>query len=258
MRSAAWRISLVLVATTGILAGCSSSSSEDQEAVGSGEGNFTVQRPGVGSCDALHRARANVPLLSRSVCGAPSPFLVTIAREAVILWGTQPTKVCAYAVPLETGCGQVPLRNAAYCGADDALVWDQAFLHEKALTQGDFASVAIMAHEWGHLNQERVGLGLSATRVQKSNELHADCHAGVFTAVQELQGHLDVGDAKLAFDTFCKGGDPIETAFTPNSHGTCGERQEAFLTGYMAARANPDIVCSDGSLAATVQICARF
>jgi hypothetical protein len=238
-----------------VLAACSTSSNDDSS---SAEGNFTVQRPGVGSCDALHRARENVSLASHSVCEPPSGFLLTILREAVILWGTQPSAVCAYSTPINTGCGPVPLRNAAYCDADDALVWDQTFLHEKALTQGDFASVAIVAHEWGHLNQARVGLAPSVTRVQKSNELHADCHAGVFTAVQELQGHLDVGDANLAFDTFCKGGDPIERAFTPNSHGTCAERQEAFLVGFEAARANPDIVCSASSLAATVQICSRF
>lgn len=249
-------ILLALLGLVFTVGGCATESADAD--VASNQDDFSVDRPGVGACDALHRARANVPLVSRSVCGEASPFAITIAREAAILWGTQPSTVCAYSSPIKTGCGEVPMRNAAYCTPDDALVWDQAFLHEKALKYGDFASVAIMAHEWGHLNQQRAGLGLSETRVQKMNELHSDCHAGVFTAAQELMGHLDVGDAALAFDTFCRGGDSIEVAATPTSHGTCAERQAAFLTGYVGARTNADLVCSAASLAATVQLCARY
>jgi predicted metalloprotease len=248
-----------------VLTGAACSSPAASSDISEDENDWSVERRGTGPCDALHVARASAPMFSQSTCEPPNAFALAMIRELFILWNTQPRTVCAFSTPIQTGCGSVPMRNAAYCSTDDAIVWDQPFLQQRAETAGDFAVVAMMAHEWGHLNQEKVGLGIEL-RAQRmgderlavlSNELHADCEAGLFTAVQELQGHLDVGDAKEAFDLFCRAGDP-PFAFLPHPHGTCEQRAEAFLHGYFAVMREQNAVCSADAAAATARLCSRW
>ncbi|MEA2753691.1 MAG: uncharacterized protein QOI41_7834, partial [Myxococcales bacterium] len=249
------RLLALLVFSTALGACTSSAPGEEQ---GSNANAFSTQRHGVGACELLHQQRASLALQTRSDCEPISPFVEATIRECAILWNTAPTAVCAYSAPLDTGCGPTLSRNAGFCVPDDTLALDQPFVLEKVSTQGDFAAATMLAHEWGHLNQQRMGLGISETRIHLANELHADCHAGVFTAVQQLQGHLDLGDAEEAFNSFCRAGDPATAPFNPDGHGTCADRTTAFLTGYEGARADPDTVCSESALEATVAICARY
>ncbi|MEO6987085.1 MAG: neutral zinc metallopeptidase, partial [Aquihabitans sp.] len=69
------------------------------------------------------------------------------------------------------------LYNAYYCPPDDAVAWDQEFLIPEMEKQfGEFTVAVVMAHEWGHVIQERAGVD-EPTIVA---ELQADCFAGAW------------------------------------------------------------------------------
>ena len=86
------------------------------------------------------------------------------------------------------GCGQPPESiedNAAYClpsdqyPAGDAISYDRSFLRELADQYGRFIPALVMAHEFGHAVQGRVGY---PTQQSISIETQADCYAGAWTA----------------------------------------------------------------------------
>ena len=87
-------------------------------------------------------------------------------------------------------------------------------------------------------------------------ELHADCQAGMFAAVEERDGLLDVGDVCEAFRGLCAAGDPFESPwFQPGAHGTCEQRTQAFETGYQGMKALLDEDCETTPAAAIQRIC---
>lgn len=197
------------------------------------------------------------PFVGYQGCKPITPFDALVLYELSSLWGSQPTSVCAYdpAHPAFGGCGALAPGNAFYCRNDDSVGWDSHFLAGLVAQHGDFASVAVLAHEWGHLNQSRTGLLGNPWRTQKQNELHADCQAGLFSAVQEARGHLDVGDVNEAFATFCAAGDPDHLWWNPQGHGTCAERTTAFGWGYAQGRAWASSLCGPYSIATMLQLC---
>src|SRR5215218_4720733 len=87
--------------------------------------------------------------------------------------------------PQGVGCGAEPLEaenNAFYCRApnaphSDAITYDRAFLAELADNFGRFIPALVMAHEFGHAVQARVGSPPSSI----ATETQADCFAGSWT-----------------------------------------------------------------------------
>ena len=70
--------------------------------------------------------------------------------------------------------------NAFYCSEGDFVVWDEQELPPKLRAQfGAFASALVLADEWGHAIQARVGYETYQTVYM---EQQADCFAGVWTA----------------------------------------------------------------------------
>jgi predicted metalloprotease len=79
--------------------------------------------------------------------------------------------------------------NAFYCSQGDFVAWDEQELLPKLQKQfGNFAPALVLAHEWGHAIQARVGFDTSQTIYL---EQQADCFAGAWTA------HVASGDAAV-------------------------------------------------------------
>jgi hypothetical protein len=246
---------LSVLGLAGALVACGGSS-EGTDTAGA---DFTLNPPATitNACAAWHALRAQVPLVSAQPCGPIAPFATQIGQELAILWNTEPSSVCGYSgLGRSNACGPLFTNNAFYCGGDDSISYDIDLMNRLFGEHTSFAPVAVLAHEWGHLNQNRTGLNLPP-RVTLQNELNADCQAGIFTAVEELEGHLDVGDAQGAFQTFCEFGDPATPWFNPNGHGTCAQRTASFVTGYNGGKAFANAVCSPNGISAMLQICAN-
>jgi len=209
-----------------------------------------------GSCPEL------VPRIweGEQVCYELEPLALYVVDELRTVWGTEPDMICSYlpGEEREGGCGPALEGNAFYCPADNTIGWDEVFMSEQYEQFGSFAYVMILAHEWGHRNQEYVGL-FDDRRTAFQNEQHADCQAGVFTAVEESRGMLEMGDVMTAFNSLCALGG-TSGWFDPTSHGTCEERVEAFENGYVLGGDQLDQLCSPTPavrIRAMLAICAN-
>ncbi|MFV0534583.1 MAG: neutral zinc metallopeptidase [Cumulibacter sp.] len=128
---------------------------------------------------------------------------------------------------------QQAANNAFYCPSDDAIGYDRAFLQNLADQYGDFIVPLVMAHEFGHAIQNRVG--------QPSNqgiaiEGQADCYAGVFTE-QTVHGTPHFHATSSDLDTVLGGylllrDEPGASASDPNAHGSAFDRVGAFQEGF--------------------------
>lgn len=187
-------------------------------------------------------------------CMLLNPYEFFIVGELQTMWRGGPDIICSYdgSVQISSACGPLATNGAFQCPLDDSIAWDVDFMNSQAAMHGDFAPVTIAAHEWGHRNQAFLGLG----PVNKSLELHADCQAGMFAAVAEHRGLLDMGDVYEAFSSLCMAGDAMGSPwFTPGAHGTCTERVSAFEAGYLGALDSLDLVCGSRPLDVMRDIC---
>lgn len=129
-------------------------------------------------------------------------------------------------VPL---CGQTPLSadNAFYCPQADFVAWDKGLM-EKGYANGDTWPYLVIAHEWGHAIQDRLGDSLT----EKASELQADCLAGaaLFGAAADGELILETGDQKELAAGLNVLGD--ETPWTSSAdHGDSFERIRSFDEG---------------------------
>lgn len=141
----------------------------------------------------------------------------------------------ASAIPCSSGPDITQLLdNAYYCPPGDAVVWDQeGFMPDLAERYGNFTAAVVVAHEWGHVIQERARFSAASV----TTELQADCFAGAwvkhvddgdserFTATtddldQALAGVLSLRDA------------PGGAAEDPSAHGSGFDRVGAFQDGF--------------------------
>jgi predicted metalloprotease len=138
-----------------------------------------------------------------------------------------------------TACGPVePVPNAFYCPRDRTIYLVPQFLLDEQNRFGDYAPVAILAHEWGHHIQELVGV---SGQSGKAHELQADCLMGAFTAYADDHGLLDYGDFLEALGAQQDAGDPIGfPEDNPQAHGEPEDRIKAMTKGYGGG---PDIGC---------------
>ena len=137
-------------------------------------------------------------------------------------------------------CGGEPAatpENAFYCGETDEIAWDEPGLFIPYYREnGDLAVGIVLAHEWGHLIQNRLELDFPITYEQ---ELNADCLAGAWLGGMEDEGLLDGrapgerGDIDEAIESIFSLGDSPDTPFEdPEAHGQPEERVDALGTGY--------------------------
>lgn len=122
---------------------------------------------------------------------------------------------------------QAVANNAFYCPTEDVIAWDAADLMPRLLERhGDLAVALVVAHEFGHAIQARLGVRVSGTAA----ELQADCLAGAWIGwvrdgsstrfVPDDQGLDGARDALVEFQ------DRPEVA-----HGSEDERSTAFDRG---------------------------
>jgi predicted metalloprotease len=173
---------------------------------------------------------------------SPKPSAVTVLEERDYDPKSPPT------------CGEDRLENNAwYChGHGDKYVgWDPRWLKSAFYDKyGDIAVAIVLAHEWGHVIQDRLGLNnkerlenlsaadLRAYRVRK--EYQADCYAGVW-----LQHYYQGGDEVVVpaagtdrnkavhaivdiADTSSFAAEKLEES----AHGDALQRTENLLNGY--------------------------
>jgi predicted metalloprotease len=163
--------------------------------------------------------------------------------------------------PDGVGCGGRPAdaeSNAFYCVASDApnsdaITYDRTFLDELAEGYGEFIPALVMAHEFGHAIQARVG----SPGPSIATETQADCLAGTWTR-WVAEGSADrtrIREREL--DELLSGylllRDPVGTSTAAESaHGSYFDRvsafQEGFDSGAEACRDNfgPDRIFTQG------------
>lgn len=126
--------------------------------------------------------------------------------------------------------------NAYFCPRADYIAYDDAGLFPRFFTTyGRFSVAMVMAHEFGHVLQERAGGALDEKVILQ--ELQADCFAGAYTryvhrgrsTLSPLQG----GERDRALAAFLEmrdrvGGNPD----APDAHGSAFDRTGAFLDGF--------------------------
>ncbi len=122
--------------------------------------------------------------------------------------------------------------NAFYCSEGDFVAWDEQELLPKLRAQfGAFAPALVLAHEWGHAIQARVGYETYQTVYM---EQQADCFAGAWTA------HVANGDSDLHLAD-----DDLDTALAGllqlrDPSGVDGSEQGAHGNGFDRVRAFQD------------------
>jgi predicted metalloprotease len=170
-----------------------------------------------------------------------------------------PNGVIAFDEPIVTACGRAdPVREAAfYCVIDEKIYYSGEFRTLIESQIGDFAWVNVVAHEWGHHIQAKLGFDLGVVPDRAGEvapiefEHQADCLAGAYAIDAELTGWLDPGDIEEALAITEISGDPPGTAWNdPRAHGTGDVRIDAFMTGYNTGIFGCDLDLSAASPAA--------
>jgi predicted metalloprotease len=170
-----------------------------------------------------------------------------------------PEGVVPFDEPMVTACGRAdPVREAAfYCVIDEKIYYSAEFRTLIENQIGDFAWVIVVAHEWGHHIQAKLGFDLGVVPDRAGEvapielEQQADCLAGAYAIDAEVTGWLDAGDIDEALAITEISGDPPGTAWNdPRAHGTGDVRIDAFLDGYDAGIAGCDFDLSAASPAA--------
>jgi predicted metalloprotease len=130
------------------------------------------------------------------------------------------------------GGAREPPGNADFCanGRRNFVSFDEpGFMVPYYRKIGPVANATILAHEWGHLIQDRLGLLYDVT-VEK--ELNADCLAGVWSGHAVKENQVDLPDLNEARRQLIAIGDQPGVPWTGTStHGTGPQRVRAFLTG---------------------------
>lgn len=137
-----------------------------------------------------------------------------------------PTRVVSYRDPRNPRLNN----NAFYTSGGHYIAYDLDLMESSLSRYGDFAPVAIMAHEWGHLVQANLGIRAEHSIYQ---ELQADCLAGSYATYLQERGNLEDGDLEEGLrQMYAIGDHPSIPWHHHNAHGTSEQRYEAFLLGF--------------------------
>ena len=145
------------------------------------------------------------------------------------------------------GCGDgrftsyqdLTLYVAFYCPIDDVIVLDDGpdgLLEYLGREHGDAAAAVVLAHEYAHALQERMGL-LDGTVPTILLEQQADCVAGAWLGRAVSGGsnvlQLDESDVRTSLIAILNVRDPAGVdQFEPNGHGSGFDRIGAFQVGF--------------------------
>lgn len=146
--------------------------------------------------------------------------------------------------------------NAYYCGYQDEVAWDDTTLMPYLLeTYGDLAVAVVMAHEWGHAVQARVGYEAEPVTFEQQ----ADCYAGAWVAYAMDGGseffEPDGRSMDYALAGFVELGDlPGSSALDPMAHGSAFDRINSFQEGFEDGNAACAAYTDASVLARIVQI----
>ena len=131
--------------------------------------------------------------------------------------------------------------NAFYCTADDSVVYDRNAGHlvaQLGQKYGSFMITAVIAHEWGHAIQQRLGIFASlgnSSRASVFAETQADCAAGAFiaTAQDGQTAHVSVDQQQLESTLlgYLQVRDPPPVSVEQISHGNGFDRLSAMADG---------------------------
>ncbi len=135
----------------------------------------------------------------------------------------------------DPGCAGHPAgpRNAQYCAPTQTIAWDGNWIYGRLYKGfGDAAVAFLLAHEYGHFIQDRLGIDRKFPLTIEA-ELNADCLAGAWLgAVDRKVSRFRRAD----FDALAAGlfnvADPRGVPWTnPSAHGRVGERKHAVVLG---------------------------
>lgn len=129
--------------------------------------------------------------------------------------------------------------NAFYCQADDSIVYDrnpQHLVAQLGAKYGDFMIAAVIAHEWGHAIQQRLGVFESSpNRATIYTETQADCASGAFiaTAQKHRAPHFAITNQQLENTLlgYLQVRDPPPLSVQQISHGNGFDRLSAMADG---------------------------
>ena len=143
--------------------------------------------------------------------------------------------------PSGIGCPEHPLDPAAVAGNAlynprcDAIAYDRSLLQDLADTYGHSLPAVVLAHEFGHAVQGRVGFAAGGRSIQ--DETQADCFAGAWTAwVNDGEArHVAIDERDL--DGVLRGylllRDPVGSdPDNSQAHGSYFDRVSAFSEGH--------------------------
>jgi predicted metalloprotease len=171
----------------------------------------------------------------------PDVFGTQWAPLAGGYFSVDPGNIDRRVYPRGVGCGAEPQEaenNAFYCQApntpnSDAITYDRAFLADLAGEERRFIPALVMAHEFGHAVQARVGSPRSSIAI----ETQADCLAGTWTrwVAEGRAAHSRLREPEL--DELLRGylqlRDPVGTSTAAQSaHGSYFDRVSAFQEGF--------------------------
>jgi len=142
----------------------------------------------------------------------------------------------------ENGCGDTRRNaNAFYCSRDDSVAWDRGVLLPTMMDQfGPLSVVTVLAHEFGHAVQYRLGdkAGISRNTPTIVKEQQADCFAGGYYrwVAESKSKYFDVSTSdglNSALSSLFLVRDSAGTSATDRSaHGTGFDRTYAFQIGF--------------------------
>jgi predicted metalloprotease len=156
-------------------------------------------------------------------------------------FSVDPGNVDPAAYPRGIGCGSDPRsveNNAFYCQSTgtpnaDSISYDRSFLAELGEGYGAFLPALVMAHEFGHAVQARVGLPPTSI----ATETQADCLAGTWTRWvadgEAARSSLRAPDLDDLLRGYFLLRDPVGTSTAQESaHGSYFDRVSAFQDGF--------------------------
>jgi len=143
-------------------------------------------------------------------------------------------RIIPYTMAGEVHCGSEPMgsNNAAYCTNGDFIAFDAAWAKRAYDRIGDAFVYYLLAHEYAHGIQTRLGVQYQYTIEQ---ELQADCMAGAMIGDSIKNGQLQLEDGdiqELKSGLIAVADQPGQPWFSEGSHGTAEQRSDAFFAGY--------------------------